>query len=74
MFYHDASTLEGSSGSPIVLKGKEKVIGIHKGSKKDKNNVIKKNVGIFIGIVIEAIKEYKKNGEGKEYYENGDLK
>ena len=74
MFYHDASTLEGSSGSPIVLKGKEKVIGIHKGSKKDKNNVIKKNVGIFIGIVIEAIKEYKKNGEGKEYYENGNLK
>ena len=74
MFYHDASTLEGSSGSPIVLKGKEKVIGIHKGAKKDKNNVIKKNVGIFIGIVIEAIKEYKKNGEGKEYYENGNLK
>ena len=74
MFYHDASTLEGSSGSPIVLKGKEKVIGIHKGAKKDKNNVIEKNVGIFIGIVIEAIKEYKKNGEGKEYYENGNLK
>ncbi len=74
MFYHDASTLEGSSGSPIVLKGKKKVIGIHKGAKKDKNNVIEKNVGIFIGIVIEAIKEYKKNGEGKEYYENGNLK
>ena len=31
-FAHGASTLEGSSGSPIFLKGTTKVIGIHKGS------------------------------------------
>ncbi len=53
MFYHDASTLEGSSGSPIVLKGKEKVIGIHKGAKKDKNNVIKKMLEFLLVLLLK---------------------
>ena len=41
LFYHDANTMNGSSGSPIVLKGEEKVIAIHKGfSKKVGKNVL----------------------------------
>mgnify|MGYP002626185720 CR=1 FL=1 len=32
------------------------------------------NVGIFIGIIVEIMKEYKKKGKFREYYENGDLK
>jgi hypothetical protein len=70
MFYHNASTIEGSSGSPIILKDDDKVLGIHKGGIRGK----KKNVGIFIGIIFEAIKEYKRNGEGKDYYEDGKIK
>ena len=37
-FAHDAGTDEGSSGSPIFLKGTIRVIGIHKGGIK--NNFI----------------------------------
>ena len=70
IFFHDAHTESGSSGSPIVLKGEENVIAIHKGSTKDNT----KNVGIFIGIIIDIIKEYKKNGNGREFYDNGKLK
>ena len=70
MFYHNASTIEGSSGSPIILKDDDKVLGIHKGGIRGK----KKNVGIFIGIILDAIKEYKRNGEGKDYYEDGKIK
>ena len=69
-FFHEASTLHGSSGSPIVLKGEEKVIGIHKGSVPGKM----KNIGILIEAVINAVNSYMKNGYGFEYYENGDLK
>ena len=43
---------------------------MHKGSTKDKT----KNVGIFIALVVEIIKEYKKNGMGREFYDNGKLK
>ena len=70
MFYHNASTIEGSSGSPIILKDDDKVLGIHKGGIRGK----KKNVGIFIGIILDVIKEYKRKGEGKDYYEDGKIK
>ena len=40
-FVHNASTLEGSSGSPIFLKGTTKVVGIHKGAKE---NIIEGNI------------------------------
>ena len=70
MFLHNSSTEFGSSGSPIVLKGKEEVFAIHKGALKNK----KVNVGIFIKNIIEYLKCYKKNGEGIEYYKNGKIK
>ena len=70
LFAHDSQTLEGSSGSPIVLKGDNKVIAIHKGKIKG----YPKNVGIFIGIVLNIMKDYKRNGEGKDYYPDGKIK
>jgi len=69
-FYHNASTQFGSSGSPIVLENDDKVFAIHKGTTQNQRY----NVGIFIGIIVEIMIEYKKNGKFKEYYENGDLK
>ena len=69
-FIHDASTMSGSSGSPIVLEGEERVLGIHRGGDKDKNL----NCGYFIGPAIEIIKQYKRNGKGIEYYEDGRIK
>ena len=50
-FIHSASTLTGSSGSPIILKGKESVIGIHKAG----NEIKKENYGDFIGPIINII-------------------
>ena len=70
MFFHEASTENGSSGSPIVLKNDDRVLGIHKGAIKGK----KKNIGIFIGNIIESLKKYKKVGKGKDYYEDGKIK
>ena len=70
MFYHNADTTFGSSGSPIVLKEEKTVIAIHSGGIKDQ----KENIGYFIGIIIENMTIYKKNGEGKEYYKDGKLK
>ena len=70
MFYHDADTERGSSGSPIILKGTEKVIGIHKGAYKKNNS----NIGIYIRTIIDVVKNLQRNGEGKEYYKNGNLK
>ena len=72
MFFHDADTEDGSSGSPIILKGTEKVIGIHKGT-YNRNNFIS-NIGIFIRKIIDVVKNFKRNGEGKEYYKNGKIK
>ena len=69
-FFHDASTKFGSSGSPIVCYNDQKVLAIHKGSTRDKQH----NVGIFIGNIVEIMKEYRKNGKFKDYYENGQLK
>ena len=70
MFYHEASTKKGSSGSPIVLKNDDRVLGIHKGAIEGKE----KNIGIFIKTIIESLKEYKKEGKGKDYYEDGKIK
>ena len=70
MFFHEASTEKGSSGSPIVLKNDDRVLGIHKGAIEGK----KKNIGIFIRDIIESLKEYKKKGKGKDYYEDGKIK
>ena len=70
MFFHEASTKKGSSGSPIVLKNDDRVLGIHKGAIEGK----KKNIGIFIRDIIESLKEYKKGGKGKDYYEDGKIK
>ena len=70
MFFHEASTKKGSSGSPIVLKNDDRVLGIHKGAIEGKE----KNIGIFIGDIVESLKEYKKEGKGKDYYEDGKIK
>ena len=70
MFFHDSDTKKGSSGSPIVLSGDEKVLAIYKaGNEKEK-----KNAGIFIKKVVELFKDYKKNGKNVDYYENGSVK
>ena len=70
VFSHTASTLEGSSGGPIVLEGSDKVLGIHFGGSESKQE----NYGYFIGPVIDDIKKFKRNGFGKEFYKNGDIK
>ena len=70
-FYHNLETEEGSSGSPIVLEGEDLILGIHKGH-LERNKKIK--MGIFIKLIIDIIKEYKRQGEGIEYYENGEIK
>ena len=54
-FYHDCDTFSGSSGSPLINVDK-KIIGIHSGCFY-KNN---KNVGIFIGPIIDDLLENKK--------------
>ena len=66
-FTHLASTDQGSSGSPIFLKNRVKVIGIHKQSNVDKTE----NYGDFIYPIIDLIKEdiYKRRNNGK--YING---
>jgi hypothetical protein len=69
-FVHTASTLNGSSGGPIVLEGSDKVLGIHKGG----NNYKNENYGDFIGPVIDDIKKFERNGFGKDFYRNGDIK
>ena len=53
IFSHMASTLPGSSGSPIFLKDSTKVLGIHKGGNRQKTS----NYGQFIGPVVESIKK-----------------
>ena len=51
-FSHLANTIKGSSGSPIILKNSNKVIGIHKGG-----SLYEENFGVFIYPVIKLIKE-----------------
>ena len=64
-FSHDASTLSGSSGGPIVLFGKEKVIGIHKGGNEAKS----KNYGDLIWPINDIINRngiFDSDGKTKE--------
>ena len=51
-FHHSADTDFGSSGSPIILFKNFFVVGIHKGADKKS----KYNIGTFIHIIIEKIK------------------
>ena len=69
-FTHTVSTLKGSSGSPIVLKDKESVIGVHKAENTSKEV----NYRDLIGPIINIINELKRNGKGIEYYKNGEIK
>ena len=66
-FAHGASTLEGSSGSPIFLKGTTKVIGIHKGS--DNKKIA--NFGDFIYPIFNYFKNFSK--ENNEFDNTNDL-
>ena len=70
IFIHNCNTKDGSSGGPIFLSGDQRVFAIHKGV----YNVIKENAGIFIDTIVNYLKNYKRNGEGIEYYENGSTK
>ena len=70
IFFHNSDTEFGSSGGPIILKGEDKVLAIHKGVYMYKYE----NVGIFIGAVVDLLRNYKRNGVGIEYYENGLIK
>ena len=56
MFLHNSSTQEGSSGSPIVFKGEETVIAIHRGATGNHAG----NVGIFIKDIVEIMKDFSK--------------
>ena len=66
IFTHTAETKHGSSGSPIVLKGDDKVLAIHKGKLVKTGD----NVGILVEIIVDIMKDYKKNGHYVEYYSN----
>ena len=70
IFIHNCNTNFGSSGGPIFLSRDQRVIAIHKGV----YNVVKENAGIFIEPIIKYLQNYKRNGEGIEYYENGQTK
>lgn len=52
-FSHDASTANGSSGSPVIYNGSLKVIGVH--GERDKNNG--KNIGVLLGKIINKFKQ-----------------
>jgi len=56
---HTASTLEGSSGSPLITKFSKSCIGIHKGFHEN----ILCNIGISFDLIIDNIKNkiYKNN-------------
>ena len=63
--YHKCITDEGSSGSPILSLDKQKIVGIHRGSKKSES--MNQNVGVLIKKPInEFLKQIK---EGKKYSE-----
>ena len=57
-FLYSIGTDKGSSGSPILLLGNRKLIGLHKaGYSKDKNKDNKKNIGIPINLILDKIDE-----------------
>ena len=54
MIFHDASTIKGSSGSPIIRRGKDNyVIGLHRGQGKRGLS----NIGTPLNAIINNIKE-----------------
>mgnify|MGYP002624576823 CR=1 FL=1 len=55
-FTHTASTLAGSSGSPIILKNSKKIIGIHKNRSINKQE----NYGDFLYPIIKLLEAQKK--------------
>ena len=61
--YHRASTEVGSSGAPIIKRGqnndnkKNYIIGLHKGSIKDKRNKVIYNLGTTFDSILNNIKE-----------------
>ena len=57
-FSHDANTDEGSSGSPIFLRGTTKVLGIHKSGIKTNN--IKENFGDFIWPIFTRLPSFRR--------------
>ena len=67
-FEHSIETDNCSSGSPVILIGNYKVIGIHKQTNKKNNN----GIGTFIGEIFKLMEEEKKeqkiinNEENKE--------
>ena len=68
-FSHNANTDEGSSGSPIFLRGTTKVLGIHKSGIKTNN--IKENFGDFIWPIFTYFKNYTDNNiKNKEIKNN----
>ena len=54
-FIYDIGTLGGSSGSPIILFDKLKLIALHKGCIYDKKDNNKINLGIPINLIINSI-------------------
>lgn len=62
--YYEASTEEGSSGSPIFLENSEEVIGIHKQAYINKNKGESINIGSFLAPIIESLindNDYEEN-------------
>ena len=55
-FFHECSTEKGCSGSPILDIKSQKLIGIHRGAKKDKTG----NVGSFLKKAIQGFFEENK--------------
>ena len=59
-FIHNSSTVDGSSGSPIIIKYENKfyVIGLHIGGIKDKKNkdLIVYNLGCPFNLILKTIK------------------
>ena len=61
-FTHSLDTRSGSSGSPICLIENQSVIGIHKSGNKKLNL----NMGTFIGIIINELKNIYPNHNKKQ--------
>ena len=63
---HLASTLKGSSGSPIIIFGSIFVLGIH----KQANSKLEENYGNFIGPIIQ---ELEKNNKIEKLFFEGNI-
>ena len=65
-FIHTIDTDKGSSGSPIILVGNSRVIGIHKAHVKNNKN----NKGTFIGVLLKEIKNLSFKNENEKILKN----